>query len=443
MNKVVEKIILDGNNIPIGNQMFRDYGLKPATAYSLRRLYNDAYRAIRVRDDTGTETDIGFNGRDLDTATLQSWLQRNQVASTPLGTDADANGVSDGWSKLGINGGTGNATIEDFTQKLELTGSTQAFSSYNIYKSVDLTLVSGNVLNFKIKYKKTTTLHTTRCGIGVDWYNGASYISTSSILESTDSDEFINIEGSRTAPANATIAKIYIRIQADNAIGATGSAWFKDASVTISNQSAYVTTWYDQSGNGRNATQATADNQPRIVNAGVLETMSGKPTVNYSGNQKLVTSESISSLASISIVANSTAEAGTNLRLISLGTGSTTQLSHYYNIATTLFAIGYRYPEFENIRITLSLIDYLATKIISYTRATTTYQGAWINGVSIGTNVDATTTFTDKLTIGNSDIANTAWIGKLSELIITEPLTDLQRQKLERDQSRYYSVSLE
>ena len=32
----------------------------------------------------------------------------------------------------------------------------------------------------------------------------------------------------------------------------------------------FVTTWYDQSGNGRNATQTTAANQPKIVNSGSL-----------------------------------------------------------------------------------------------------------------------------------------------------------------------------
>ena len=32
----------------------------------------------------------------------------------------------------------------------------------------------------------------------------------------------------------------------------------------------FVTTWYDQSGNGRNATQATAANQPKIVSSGSL-----------------------------------------------------------------------------------------------------------------------------------------------------------------------------
>lgn len=43
--------------------------------------------------------------------------------------------------------------------------------------------------------------------------------------------------------------------------------------------SAYVTTWYDQSGNGLNVTQSTSGNQPRIVNAGVIELNGTKPSV--------------------------------------------------------------------------------------------------------------------------------------------------------------------
>jgi hypothetical protein len=43
--------------------------------------------------------------------------------------------------------------------------------------------------------------------------------------------------------------------------------------------SGFVTTWYDQSGNSKNATNATAINQPRIVNLGALDVVNGKPAV--------------------------------------------------------------------------------------------------------------------------------------------------------------------
>lgn len=45
--------------------------------------------------------------------------------------------------------------------------------------------------------------------------------------------------------------------------------------------SGFITTWYDQSGNNRNAVQTSASVQPRIVNAGVLETKNSKPSIRF------------------------------------------------------------------------------------------------------------------------------------------------------------------
>ena len=43
----------------------------------------------------------------------------------------------------------------------------------------------------------------------------------------------------------------------------------------------FVETWYDQSGNGKDATQLTAGNQPKIVDAGALVTTNGSPTIDF------------------------------------------------------------------------------------------------------------------------------------------------------------------
>jgi hypothetical protein len=48
----------------------------------------------------------------------------------------------------------------------------------------------------------------------------------------------------------------------------------------------FVTTWYDQSGNNRNALQTTAANQPQIVSSGSVLTENGKPCVNFTSNNK-------------------------------------------------------------------------------------------------------------------------------------------------------------
>lgn len=56
--------------------------------------------------------------------------------------------------------------------------------------------------------------------------------------------------------------------------------------------SAYIDTWYDQSGNGRHVTQATTASQPRIVNAGTLETLNSLPAITLDGTDDYLLSTS-------------------------------------------------------------------------------------------------------------------------------------------------------
>jgi len=50
----------------------------------------------------------------------------------------------------------------------------------------------------------------------------------------------------------------------------------------------FVTTWYDQSGNGYNAYQSTAINQPLIVSSGLLTTNGGKPAIRCASSTGLL-----------------------------------------------------------------------------------------------------------------------------------------------------------
>jgi hypothetical protein len=58
----------------------------------------------------------------------------------------------------------------------------------------------------------------------------------------------------------------------------------------------FVTTWYDQSGNGRDATQTTAANQPQIVSSGSVILENGKPAVQFDGSNDNLDANSLSSV---------------------------------------------------------------------------------------------------------------------------------------------------
>jgi hypothetical protein len=71
----------------------------------------------------------------------------------------------------------------------------------------------------------------------------------------------------------------------ENDIYATynGDLDVKDLTDFCSGTNGFVTVWYDQSGNGRNAVQTTASNQPQIVASGSVILEGGKPTILFDG----------------------------------------------------------------------------------------------------------------------------------------------------------------
>lgn len=87
-----------------------------------------------------------------------------------------------------------------------------------------------------------------------------------------------------------------VRRSSDNVeldIGFDSNGWLDEAALLShvgAGNSGFVTTWYDQSGNARNATQTTAASQPRIVDAGVVEVLGGKPALYLNGAKPLVAS---------------------------------------------------------------------------------------------------------------------------------------------------------
>ena len=55
-----------------------------------------------------------------------------------------------------------------------------------------------------------------------------------------------------------------------------------------------VKTWFDQSGNGRDASQATSANQPKIVSSGSLVTEGGKAALEFDGTNDFMRSDLVS-----------------------------------------------------------------------------------------------------------------------------------------------------
>ena len=72
-------------------------------------------------------------------------------------------------------------------------------------------------------------------------------------------------------------------------IGFDSNGDLDTASITshCSSNNGLVVTWYDQSGNGNDATQTTTTNQPLIYSASTVITENGKPTIQFNGQKNM------------------------------------------------------------------------------------------------------------------------------------------------------------
>jgi hypothetical protein len=99
-----------------------------------------------------------------------------------------------------------------------------------------------------------------------------------------------------------TGSAIRVRRSSDNTetnIGFTALGNLDESALTsfCSGTNGFVTTWYDQSGNGYNATQTTAASQPQIVSSGSVITKAfiggSKPTISFTTSNALTFDDTI------------------------------------------------------------------------------------------------------------------------------------------------------
>jgi hypothetical protein len=84
---------------------------------------------------------------------------------------------------------------------------------------------------------------------------------------------------------------VRVRRSSDNAESDFTATQVNDGTLTTfcGAGNGFVRTWYDQSGNGRNANQPTSAAQPQVVSSGALVTYGTKPATSYDGSMFMTT----------------------------------------------------------------------------------------------------------------------------------------------------------
>jgi hypothetical protein len=264
----------------------------------------------------------------------------------------------------------------------------------------------------------------------------------------------------RKLRAAYTGSAIRVRRSTDNTeqdIGFNGSNGLDTTALTtfVGAGNGFVVTWYDQSGNGLNATQSTAGNQPQIVNSGIVITDNGKPSCLFNGSSQFMTTSNYNFAATdkiyTAIVANSEMNNATRLtfafndnstyRIFSasyfqstgrfaaqFSTNNTSAQTNSYNtynvnqqyIIETLF-----YTNEANVADRINI--YANNSILTFNTNTFSFQG----------NIIASN---KPLSIGADGAGNFRMQGKIQEIVLYSADQTANRSLINTNINTYYNV---
>ena len=243
-----------------------------AAAYSLQSLKGTADQALinARRGSDGVEVDVypdNTNNREVSASspitvtggsstatTLGEFLTEDVVIRT-----SDFSSSADGFITLSSDTITFN---EDGIGGLDDNLSSTAGDATGQTLGLNAATVAGKEYKISVRYF-------------IPESNGGSYSEVTirdgaTIKIATDSSpstgSWITLEGT------ATYTSSQIRIQFTGTSVVGDKVYIREFSITETKQDATVTTWYDQSGNGNDATQTLDDAQPKIAEAGSLLT---------------------------------------------------------------------------------------------------------------------------------------------------------------------------
>jgi hypothetical protein len=195
----------------------------------------------------------------------------------------------------------------------------------------------------------------------------------------------------------------------------------------------FVDTWYDQSGNGRNAVQATAGSQPKIVNSGSLVVLSGVPALSFDGSSDSFAATGFAFSPSGDFLAVTVSKIS-NGNLIDTRDGG----SDGFFIQQGSSDFRYRYNGDGSINVSGNDQHIVATAELNGTTLT-----AYKNSSSAGTDtVTAGLSTTQALSIGKVAFSSANTVeGSVQEVILYDTDKSANRAALETNIISHYGIS--
>ena len=194
----------------------------------------------------------------------------------------------------------------------------------------------------------------------------------------------------------------------------------------------FVTTWYDQSDNGGNPTQATAGNQPRIVSNGAIETQNGKPALRFDGSDFFDNISVSLPQFSVSLVETATQDTAAIYYPVGFGVGG---------ISVGGFALTQKFAINSTTSLVSAESSVLNAPTIVFGGSNNLGRQISVNGNAPAT--DATAQSISQISIGRRSDAFWPHFGSMSEVIFFPSLlSTTDRQTLESNEGAYYGITV-
>lgn len=362
-------------------------------------------------------------------------------------------------TSLVLNNNTVAAHSGSFkTPKAKVTGSGTSFStdfavgdrifrsSDNVYLGTVTSITDNTTMNVNALDAVAVS------GIG---YNGTSVTVTGSGTTFTD-----ELKGKMLISNSITIGKV-LSVQTTTSLtlttkagGAVSAKTFTsiDSSMTFqaffSGTDVFVNTWYDQSGNGRDAIQTVKANQPRIVASGLLKRVNTKPAIDFPSSLStfLRTSSAASWLANTLYTQNIVSAEVTPITTYQFvlsttgGNGPNNTIMHYGYRSSSQYTVA-QYGNDQNFEVYATSNLELHTAVKNTIGSSQMYH----NGSLLGTLTSSASSHIKDLgllSIGFYSPASNYYKGSVSELTVYAlAIGAVDVAAMNSNQLAYYGIS--
>lgn len=358
-------------NSPKSNNKLMLDSLNPsniALGLSLRKI-NSRYRdsCIRVRRSSdNVETDIGFVGYNLDTVSLLDHCSYTTYINSLTNPDFSTNDTT-GWTILNVSGSVSNGILSQ-TATAQYGGYVQQVSNKQGNKYYAKAYFKADSANVKLSCFGTEVAHS-----GNNQYQLLSVLGSPSTTGTVstgvrdfrasswtqvDVDYVMVVD--LTALFGAGLEPTSLAV-CDALFAYTNQVSYPSTATTPKtlNLSAYISRWYDQSNNVNHVVQATAANQPRIVNVGILErdfdvskANALYPTYASANGVNIISNGAFNSNATGWANYGSVVTWNNGVGLCTATNGTTGDFGTYYTVSGTSSVIGKRYFFSAKMRVT-------------------------------------------------------------------------------------------